>query len=90
MEPGQLAGKYLGGVVVNGFQMGSHGSMGAHLFIPIGGAGGGYAGGFTGGLLMTGDLSAAHQAGLVGMKSGAPIGAVLVLQVDYTLPIKII
>ncbi len=41
----------------------------------IGGAVGGYAGGFTRGLLMTGNLSAAHQAGVGGMWMGAGIGA---------------
>jgi len=72
---GQLAGKYLGGVVVNGFQINAQSVWAQSIYGAIGGAGGGYAGGFTGGLLMTGDLSAAHQAGLVGMKSGAAIGA---------------
>ncbi|MCK9236349.1 MAG: hypothetical protein M0P09_08565 [Acholeplasmataceae bacterium] len=42
----------------------------------IGGAAGGYAGGFTGGYLMTGDVSAAHQAGMNGMITGAPIGGI--------------
>ncbi len=41
----------------------------------IGGAAGGYVGGYTGGYLMTGDLSAAHQAGMSGLKMDAGIGA---------------
>lgn len=40
----------------------------------ISGAVGGYAGGFTGGLLFTGDVAAANQYGLSGMKLGASLG----------------
>lgn len=71
---GQLAGKYLGGVVVNGFQINAQSVWAQSIYGAIGGAGGGYAGGFTGGLLMTGDLSTAHQMGMGGMKFGAGIG----------------
>ena len=37
---------------------------------------GGYAGGFTTGLLMTGDFSLAHKAGMKGMIMGAGIGSI--------------
>jgi hypothetical protein len=40
----------------------------------ISGAVGGYAGGFTGGLLFTGDIAAANQYGISGLKLGASIG----------------
>ena len=41
----------------------------------IGGGAGGYAGGFTAGLLMTGDIGEANQAGLSGLATGFGIGA---------------
>ena len=72
---GQYAAQGLGGVVINGFNVTSpvlKGIIGG----AIGGAAGGYAGGFTGGLLMTGDLNTAHQSGINGLITGAPIGAV--------------
>ena len=72
---GQWAAQGLGNVVVQGLNITSpvlKGVVGG----TIGGAAGGYAGGFTGGLLTTGDLSAAHQAGMSGMITGAPIGGV--------------
>jgi RHS repeat-associated protein len=71
---GQWASNNLGGVVINGFKINSQ-SVWAHTINgAFGGAFGGYAGGFTGGLLMTGDISMAHQTGMQGMKFGAGIG----------------
>ena len=72
---GQYAAKGLGSVVINGFNITSPVTKGV-IGGAIGGAAGGYAGGFTGGLLMTGDFSEAHQAGMSGMITGAPIGGV--------------
>ncbi len=72
---GQWAANHLGGIVVNGFQINSQSVWAQSIYGAIGGAGGGYAGGFTGAFIMTGDLYAAHQAGISGMKFGAAIGA---------------
>ncbi len=72
---GQWASSNLGGVVINGFNISANSALGGTITGAIGGAVGGYAGGFTGGLLMTGDLSAAHQAGIGGLWMGAGIGA---------------
>jgi RHS repeat-associated protein len=72
---GQYAANGLGGVVINGFNITSPVAKGV-IGGAIGGAAGGYSGGFAGGLLMTGDMGAAHQAGMSGMITGAPIGGV--------------
>jgi RHS repeat-associated protein len=72
---GQWAAQGLGNVVVQGLNITSpviKGVVGG----TIGGAAGGYVGGFTGGILTTGNLKAAHQAGISGMITGAPIGGV--------------
>jgi|GEM_PF-1183607 len=72
---GSWAAQGLGGVVINGFNVTSP-VLKVAISGVIRGAAGGYTGGFTGGLLMTGDLSTAHQAGINGMISGAPIGGI--------------
>jgi RHS repeat-associated protein len=72
---GQYAANGLGGAVINGFNVTSPVAKGI-IGGTIGGAAGGYAGGFTGGLLMTGDMSTAHQAGMSGMVTGMAIGGV--------------
>ena len=71
---GKWAGQNLGGVVINGFHVSANSEIGGAVTGAIGGAAGGYAGGFTGGFLMTGNLGAAHQAGMAGLKTGAAIG----------------
>ena len=71
---GQWAVQNLGGIVINGFNVASPVLKGV-ITGAIGGGAGGYAGGFTVALLMTGDMSMAHQAGMQGMKFGAGIGA---------------
>ena len=71
---GQWASSNLGGVLINGFHVSANSALGGAITGAVGGAVGGYAGGFTGGLLMTGDVSAAHQAGIGGMWMGAGIG----------------
>jgi len=71
---GQFASKYIGGVIVNGFNITSP-VLKTTISGAIGGAAGGYVGGYTGGYLMTGNPSAAHQAGMSGLKMGAGIGA---------------
>jgi hypothetical protein len=74
-KAGSLAGKYLGGVVINGFHVSAQSALGGLFTGAIGGAGGGYVGGLAAGYMMTGDWKAAHQAGMKGLKMGAGIGA---------------
>ena len=72
---GEWASSNLGGVIINGFHVSANSIIGGAITGGVGGAVGGYAGGFSAGLLMTGDLSAAHKAGVSGFWMGAGIGA---------------
>ena len=71
---GNWAGQYLGGVVINGFNVTSPVLKGI-IAGGISGSAGGYAGGFTAGYLITGNIDDANKAGLKGLYSGAAIGA---------------
>ena len=71
---GKWASSNIGGVVVNGLHISSNSIIGGAITGGVGGAVGGYAGGFTGGVLMTGDLSAANEAGFNGAWIGGSIG----------------
>jgi hypothetical protein len=74
---GQCAGQNLGGIAINGFNISAKSALGGAITGAIGGAAGAYAGGFTAGFLMTGNLSAAHQAGLSSLTTGTAIGGVI-------------
>jgi len=71
---GQWAGKYGGGLVINGLKINSP-VVQSTVTGAIGGAGGGYAGGYTGGYLLTGDPKLANKMGLQGMWTGLGTGA---------------
>lgn len=70
---GQYAGKYIGGVVINGYRVASPLLKGL-INGAITGAAGNYAGAFADGLIETGDFGAANRAGLSGLWSGAIVG----------------
>ncbi|WP_268225813.1 glycohydrolase toxin TNT-related protein, partial [Sinomicrobium oceani] len=81
---GHVASKGINNIMVNGFNISSPVLKGA-VGGAAGGAAGGYAGGFASGLIMTGDFTLAHKAGVQGFGMGAGIGAVSGFATQYAI-----
>lgn len=75
---GSAASSLFNNISVNGFAISKISSplLKGAIQGAVGGGAGGYVGGFTAGLIMTGDLTEAHQAGWKGAKGGLTIGAI--------------
>jgi len=71
---GHWAAQNIGGIVINGLNIGSPVIKGIIGGL-IGGAISGYVGGFTAGYIRTRNINAANQSGVEGLKFGALVGA---------------